>query len=300
MTDLFVDPLEGELVPAVSADVAALPPLNGDQARELTETIRNAAEVLWVLIARAHAGRAWSALGYDTWEAYVRAEFDMSRSRSYQILDQARVIAAIEASAPDGTPVKVSAAAARDLKGVLDDVVAEVAERTDGLDPREAAQVIADVVAEKRAEVSGSLSGTASDEVARLGGPTGDGSWDDYGSTERSMYGDDSDLPAPVLSDTPAPLPPGPERPAPPLAPVPDIDVARVRRNVNAAHDIYGALSALAGLPDELPEIVTIIPAERHTQIEANLEAAAEKLARFARLWREHRATDAGTGDAGR
>lgn len=245
---------------AVSLDTT---PLSENQARQLTDSIRNASEVLWMLIARAHSGKAWQALGYGTWGDYVKAEFDMSRSRSYQILDQARVIQAIEAAVPEGTPVSpISEAVARDLKDVLEEIVPTIRERTEGLPPEEAALVLEEIVDEQRERLreereAAANAADAEDDFEYDGPYTGDGSGRRGGEEPPPVY-DNLD----------------------------DIDVSRIRRNVNAAHDIYSSLAALASLPEELGEVAQIIPEERHAQIDANLDRAIDNLARFAELWR--------------
>lgn len=256
----YVDELDettGEIALRAGADLAV--PLTTDQARKLTESIRNASEVLWVLIAQAHAGKAWQALGYETWEGYVKAEFDMSRSRSYQILDQARVIAAIEAAVPEGTRIQMSEAAARDLKGVLDEVVPSIRERTDGLEASEATIVLGEIVEEQRERLREER------DAAYANADEDDEPY--YGTGSGTGNGTRPAAPAPVYDD------------------IDEIDVSRIRRNVNAAHDLYSSLSALASLPDELEEVVAIIPEERHAQIGANLAKARDNLARFAELW---------------
>src|SRR5919106_4677116 len=70
-----------------------------EAARELTNRIKTGLEGIFdqiyeveQLLLEAHNRRAWQALGYKTWEEYVKTEFDLSRRRSYQLLDQARVI----------------------------------------------------------------------------------------------------------------------------------------------------------------------------------------------------------------
>lgn len=83
-------------------------------ARVLTDRIAAAADYLWQLLAQAHDGGAWRALGYDTWGAYVDAEFDISRGQAYRLLDQARVAGALEAAV--GEPVAVSARQAAVLR----------------------------------------------------------------------------------------------------------------------------------------------------------------------------------------
>lgn len=112
--------------------------LTESEAKEITENIRSTGEVLYVLVSRAHAGKAHKALGYSSFESYVKEEFGMSRSRAYQLIGQANVISEITSAVPEGTKVDISESAARDLKGMLDKIVPEVAERTAGLSPDEA------------------------------------------------------------------------------------------------------------------------------------------------------------------
>lgn len=54
--------------------------LNVEEAKAITENIRSTGEVLYVLVSRAHAGKAHKALGYSSFENYVKEEFGMSRS----------------------------------------------------------------------------------------------------------------------------------------------------------------------------------------------------------------------------
>ncbi|MDD9376506.1 hypothetical protein M8Z33_07435 [Streptomyces sp. ZAF1911] len=46
-------------------------------------------------LAAAHRGRIWEALGHSGWRAFVDAELDMTRTRSYQILDYAEIRAGL-------------------------------------------------------------------------------------------------------------------------------------------------------------------------------------------------------------
>src|SRR5690349_8365977 len=58
------------------------------EARQLTDQIKDTADQLWKLLLRAYEGKAWTALGYQTWEAYTNAEFDMRRDYAYKVLRQ--------------------------------------------------------------------------------------------------------------------------------------------------------------------------------------------------------------------
>jgi len=56
-------------------------------ARELTDKINSSAEDLAGMLKRAHDGNAWSALGYATWNDFVKAEIKLCKSRVFQLLD---------------------------------------------------------------------------------------------------------------------------------------------------------------------------------------------------------------------
>lgn len=66
--------------------------LSEKEARALTAEIKRQTVQLWLLVEQAHEGRAWDALGYDSWKSYVTAELQMSESRSFQLIDQAKVM----------------------------------------------------------------------------------------------------------------------------------------------------------------------------------------------------------------
>ena len=68
------------------------PILNAEEARLLTAEIQRTSVRLWILVVEAHDRSAHFALGYDSWDDYVRAELKMSPSRSYQLLDTGHVM----------------------------------------------------------------------------------------------------------------------------------------------------------------------------------------------------------------
>jgi predicted transcriptional regulator len=53
--------------------------LTAEQARALTDEIRTQADILVPLVIEAYRGRAWRALGYESWDAYRAAEFPAVR-----------------------------------------------------------------------------------------------------------------------------------------------------------------------------------------------------------------------------
>lgn len=124
-------------------------PMTKASARRLTDRIAKAVTLAYDMLAAAKARRAWEPLGYPSWEAYVRAEFGVSSSASYRLLDQAAVIGELSLAA--GAPVEVSARAAADLKPDLPVVAAEVAEAVAAEPQRPPAEVAGDVVAKHRA-----------------------------------------------------------------------------------------------------------------------------------------------------
>lgn len=103
------------------------------EARQLTDDIKETAEQLWKLLLRAYEGKAWKVLGYVSWEAYVKTEFDMGRSHSYRILDQGKVILALQEAASVNLGTRevsplgdISERDARDIKPVLPQVQCRV------------------------------------------------------------------------------------------------------------------------------------------------------------------------------
>lgn len=266
------------LHPVSSSSVEFFEPLNETDARALTDTIKSAVDVVWVLISRAHAGKAWVALGYETWADYVGEEFNMSRSRSYQLLDQSRVVREIEAAVPEGTTVNINEATARDLKGVLEEVLPEIRERVAGLDPDQASDVLSEIVEEQRERLREQREADIAD--AAINDDYFDE--DDYGDNGYPSNGGGGGYGNGNGSGN-YPLPPMP--PEDTTTAMDDVDIVEIRRNVNAAHDLFSSLSALAGLPEDLLKVFDIIPPERYAQIERNLPIAKERLDEFLRIW---------------
>lgn len=132
--------------------MTAVAVLGEQEARALTDRIKTAAERVWSLLLEANERRAWAALGYESWRAYAQGEFDMTQSRAYQLLDQAKVITALgEASS---TTVEVSEREARDLKPVIDQVVVTIRERIKDVPAERVQEMVREVVTETRREVA--------------------------------------------------------------------------------------------------------------------------------------------------
>ncbi len=64
-----------------------------DQIREATARTLEAMADVETAVARAYAGQAWSAMGYDSWDSYCAAEFSQARLWSTVDERKARVVA---------------------------------------------------------------------------------------------------------------------------------------------------------------------------------------------------------------
>lgn len=119
-------------------------------ARELTDQIKATATATYVLVHRAHEFKCWVSLGYNTWEDYVVTEFDMSKSRSYQLINQAKVVQAIQDVVPDGTNIMLTEAQARDVEKALPKITDKIKNQTKDQTPSEAAKTVKDIVEDER------------------------------------------------------------------------------------------------------------------------------------------------------
>jgi hypothetical protein len=123
-----------------------------DEARAVTDRIKVTTEELWSLLLAAYEGKAWRALGYSDWAAYVAGEFGMSRRHSYRLLDQGVVIR--ELAAASGQSVthgsQITERAAREIKPDLPRITDEIRERVEAGEEPEAA--VRQVVEENREE----------------------------------------------------------------------------------------------------------------------------------------------------
>lgn len=144
-----------------------------DEARSLTDEIRGAAERVWSLLVEAHDRRAWAALGYSSWRDYAMAEFGMSQSHAYRLLDQGRVVSAIEEAT--GSPMgELSERSARDIKprlqAVTDTIKDRIAEEAVAEAPERVKEIVREVIAETRAEPNTRTRRTPLADEARTAG----------------------------------------------------------------------------------------------------------------------------------
>ena len=275
MTDLDVIDLDDPAltVPDSPATLVAIDepgpvlvtPLSRDEAEQLTNQIRSASEVLWVLLLRAHEGRAWEALGYARWLDYVKAEFDLSRSHAYRLLDAARMERALTAALPEGATVRISEKAARDLKEIASEVIGDVAERTAGMAPDLAGELAAEVIEDHRARARAQQK-TQQDErrdAARDRVGRGEGTSSSGGGVGFDYPGDADDY------DDAAVAP---------------IDQEALRRATTAAYDAVHSINALSSMPS-VEEVIAAIPVERRFQLASSIPTAVAWFNDFYAAW---------------
>lgn len=185
---------------------------SAQEARALTDQIKGSVERTWGLLIAAYERQAWKALDYTSWHAYVTAEFGISRSRSYQLIDQATVVREIQAAADVSTPVDISEAVARDVKPHLEQVAEQVHEAVAHVDEPDRAEVAAQVVRDAREQIVADR---------RTGEVLSEQEWaarnDDL--TAPPAEDDDAWAPSAAVDKPPTPVAPQAPSPARPSAP---------------------------------------------------------------------------------
>jgi len=280
--DFDDDGNEGDVIALIDDDDLDFQ-LSEGKARELTDAIRAAATATHVLLYEAHQGKAYKALGYETWGDYVAEEFQISSSRSYQLLDLSKAILTLEEAAPENTVIKLTEAQARDIKRELPKITERVREETEGMDGDEASgtveRIIDDIREQKKldekaaqerekklneAEQDGyhkGLEAAADAFLENNGGAPGSGNYSDgdYSGGSSNDYGD----PEPGIDD--------------------GLDVMSPQDKV----DLYNFLNVLAGLTSmpEPEDFIKVVPAGREDEISNQVEIAAQWINRFANLW---------------
>jgi len=121
--------------------------LTHEEATDLTDRIRLSAEHLWSLLVESYERCAWSALGYPSWREYAIGEFDISQSYAYRLLDQARVMTAIEEVTGFSPMGEISERDARAIKPHLPEVLDDLRDRADaGLSKEDVVEALKGVV----------------------------------------------------------------------------------------------------------------------------------------------------------
>lgn len=77
--------------PVATIDAPSVRLMTADEARACVAQIRAGLENVRLLLLDLHEREGWRALGYDSWRACAAAEFSLTQSRAYQLLDAAKV-----------------------------------------------------------------------------------------------------------------------------------------------------------------------------------------------------------------
>jgi len=141
-------------VTVVDGEPPARRPMERDAAMTLTNQIRAATRQVCLLLLEAHERRAWVALGYRTWEQYVQSELSISRSRSYELLDQARVVLQLRDAAGVEPIPQVSAYLALRIKPRLGQITDSIRQRVQQRPDQNAVAIVATVLDEQRQQIA--------------------------------------------------------------------------------------------------------------------------------------------------
>lgn len=77
--------------------VIQVAPLSAEAARSLTDEVKRDAEALWFKLVELYEGKAWKALGHNSWGDYFKVEFGQSRRRGYELLTAGKVLGELSA-----------------------------------------------------------------------------------------------------------------------------------------------------------------------------------------------------------
>lgn len=123
--------------------------LSRDEARSLTEEVRQDAERLWLKLVELYEGQAHVALGYSSWASYFETEFGGDGSRSYQLLQAGRVMKALEPT--ENFPLPKSDSVARQLAPLLErpQELRQVWEEVTSTDTAPTAAIVRDAVQQR-------------------------------------------------------------------------------------------------------------------------------------------------------
>lgn len=131
-------------------------PLDEKAARKLTEDIKSTTTALYILLKKAHDTKAWLSLGYSSWTEYISKEFDFSRARSYQLINQANVIEEINKAS--GLNLYITEREARDIKKRLPEITKRLKEdvKNSDLDESEAEEKAREIIKAEKENIDNS------------------------------------------------------------------------------------------------------------------------------------------------
>jgi hypothetical protein len=125
------------------------------EARALTDRIKSGVGQASLLLLEAHKRRVWAVLGYRTWETYVRQEFGLSRTRSYELVYHGEVIREIQAATGMFGIPNITPYVALQVRANLEEVTEALKVRTrNARSEAESAAVVAEVLEHLRARLA--------------------------------------------------------------------------------------------------------------------------------------------------
>lgn len=123
--------------------------MSKEEADKLTKDIQSTTTALYLLLKRAHDEKAWVAMGYKSWTEYIENEFEFSRARSYQLINQANVIEEINEAS--GVPLYITEREARDIKKRLPEITEKLKEvKKEDLSEEEAKDKAIEIIKEEQ------------------------------------------------------------------------------------------------------------------------------------------------------
>lgn len=279
-SDFDDEALEGEVIE--NSEVALISEMSEDEAHEITDAIRATATATYVLLARAHEGKAYKALGYETWAEYVKNEFDMSTQRSYQLLDLSKAVAMIESVTPEGTEVRLTEAQARDIKRELPRITEIIEEETEGMEPEDASETVDRLIEEMRdakreeakrqEELEASLA--ENDEEARN---------DALETAADALLAAEDEVDT-LNADSPEGMTSSADDGLVEMDVDGDVDAGFNPESTMFIYNFFNMISGVTDLPAP-EEMVNIIPESRADEVEEHLLEATSWLNRFQTLW---------------
>ena len=143
----------GEITAVEVVDVEVEVSMTKEEATELTQSIQSTTTALYVLIKKAHDNKAWLAMGYDSWASYIENEFNFSRARSYQLINQANVIEEINEAS--GVELYITEREARSIKKKLPEITKKLETEVKGADlpSEEAKEKVQEIINETKEEM---------------------------------------------------------------------------------------------------------------------------------------------------
>jgi hypothetical protein len=79
------------VAPVTSGEIVA-PVFTKTEARKFTDSIRADVQALWEKVVEAYERKAWAALGYGSFAAYMYDEFGYGKAHAYRLLDAGSIV----------------------------------------------------------------------------------------------------------------------------------------------------------------------------------------------------------------